>query len=47
MDINCINKCVYQQEGKCTLSRLSHENSFTNAASSSDCPYCTIPGQKM
>ena len=50
MDINCTTSCLYQKEGKCTLSELP---SYTQSVSSSvenvdsDCPYCRPVGQTL
>jgi len=34
MNINCVNKCIYQKDGKCTMQELPRGISYT-----SDCPY--------
>lgn len=36
MDINCIHKCFYQTDGKCTLRSLPQELQLTNNISTSD-----------
>lgn len=44
MDINCVHHCLYQNDGKCTLSELPPQptNAISQAvytADTADCPY--------
>lgn len=39
MNINCINKCKYQKEGKCTLDCLPNDYHLYRINKKSDCPY--------
>lgn len=39
MNINCIHKCKYQAEGKCTLTKLPQDYRLYNLGKKSDCPY--------
>ena len=40
MDINCIDPCFYQTDGKCTLRELpSYTQTLNSGAYDMDCPY--------
>ncbi len=39
ININCINKCLYQTNGKCTLTYLPKINYFNISEQQNNCPY--------
>ena len=46
MDINCIFDCIYQSEGKCTLTDLSALKNISLDENLKACPYMEKPKNK-
>lgn len=39
MNINCVNKCKYQKEGKCTYDIIGDDYHLYRIGKRSECPY--------
>ena len=47
MDINCVNNCIYQQDGKCMLTEIPAGLTMGVAIDpQADCPYL-VPGESI
>lgn len=42
MNINCINKCKYQKDGKCTFDLINGDYHLYKVGKKSECPYISV-----